>query len=254
MKLLPAILFLNLVAGLSAQNDADDFRTVSRYYSDTIGSRLVVRPETQQGVFARDLELRIEDETFYDLETSEFREREIATIQGGGMGNLGLRFYTQQMRSQEEFIQVLEDFQDKIKAFQRYRSDMQRLEEKWMGDGGRALSESRVVTEIQTDFFDRPSVVSLNWDLKNDRLWLSLDDFINIDRSIAVPLTRLIERIPEYSRQRREFRKAIAEKNEWVDKTLALPVHSEDQPTADRVDTPTVISEEHEESQKSEEE
>lgn len=244
MKPICAALLLCLGGSLLAQNTQDNFRVNTKYYIDSMGSRLVVRPEAREGSYANQLELRIEDETFFDNELSEFREREIVTIRGGGLGNLGLRFYAQRLRSQEEFLQILEDFQAKISAFRRNRSEIEKLDESWMGAGDAAISQSRVVTEIQTDFLSRPSVVSLNWDLGTNRIWLSLDDFINIDSAIAEPLSSLIERIPVYSRQRLEYEESIKEKNSWIDRTLSLPEGSEDLPTADRVDTPTVISEE----------
>ena len=249
MKPIRVALFLCLGGSLLAQNSPENFRANEKYYSDSMGSRLVVRPENREGSYASQLELRIEDETFFDNETSEFREREIATIRGGGLGNLGLRFYTERLRSQEEFLQILENFQDKISAFRRHRSEIEKLDESWMGSGDSAISQSRVITQFQTDFISRPSVVSMNWDLGTSRLWLSLDDFINIDSTIAEPLSRLIERIPVYSRQRQEYEEAIKEKNSWIDQTLSLPEDSEDMPTADRVDTPTVISDEIEEAE-----
>ena len=244
MKILLSIISLSLGTGLTAQNVSDEFRTDPRYYSDDIGSRLVVRPQSREGSRASDLELRIEDETFFDSKTSEFRTREIATIHGGGLSNLGLRFFVSETQSQEDFLQVLEAFQVKVAAFRRHRSEINNLDEKWMGRGEETLSESRVMGKIQTDFIDRPSVVTLNWNLKMNRLWLSLDDFINIDSTISEPLARLIEHIPQYARQRAEYQVTIREKNEWINETLSLPPDADLEPTADTTDTPTVIAEE----------
>jgi len=244
MKTLLSVFCLCACSALCAQNPPSEFKTVSRYYSDEIGTRLVVRPEARVGSFANSLELRIEDETFFDPQLSEFREREVATIQGGGLSNLGLRFFTANRQGQEEMIQVLEEFQSKIKAFRRNQQEIEKLDESWMGQGEAALSQSRKITEIQTDFLDRPSVVSLNWNLESGRLWLSLDDFINIDSPIAEPLINLIQRIPEYSRERIRLGKEIARKNEWINTALSLPENAENQPTADTIDTPTKVSEE----------
>jgi len=227
-----------------AQNEEEDFRTKKVFYSDSNGDRLVVRPVGTTDSFANRLELRIEDETFYDADKSEFQLREIATIRGGGLSNLGLRFYVNEPRFQDEMLQILDEFESKVTLFRRNRSKMKNLDEEWMGQGERALSESRFLTEIQTDFNSRPSVVTLNWDLESNRLWLSLDDFINIDSNIAAPISKLIEQIPEYSRDRERYQKDIVEKNNWINNTLSLPEDAQDEPTADTIDTPTVISEE----------
>lgn len=242
MKIITISAFLiSLCNGLLAQSDTAEFRTVNSYFSDEVGERLIVRPEARAGSFANSLELRVEDETFFDLETSSFREREIVTIHGGGLSNIGLRFYANNLQSQEDMIQLLEDFQKKARAFRRNQPEINKLDEKWMGQGEKALSRSRVIGEIETDFIARPSVVSLNWDLETGRLWLSLDDFINIDSHIAEPLTELIMRIPEYSRERSQYAEEIASKNEWIDNTLSLPEQSEDEPTADTTDTPAAM-------------
>ena len=246
MKFLVPVLCISLCGGLSAQNGADDFRAETRYFSDSGGSYLVVRPEAPTGSFAGSLELRIEDETFFNSQLSEFQKREIATIHGGGLSNFGLRFFTQELRSQEEFLQLLEEFKLKVAAFRRNRSEIEKLDEKWMGQGEASLSQSREITTIQTDFIDRPSVVTLNWDMQANRIWLSLDDFINIDSSLAEPLSRLIERIPMYSRKRQEYKNEIEAKNEWINQTLSLPKDAQDGLKADDIDTPTVISEEQE--------
>jgi|GEM_PF-4972060 hypothetical protein len=227
-----------------AQTGPDDFTTDVRFFSDVLGDRLVVRPSGRENSRAADLELRIQDETFFDRELSEFRLREVATIQGGGLGTPGLLFFTSTPESQEKFIQLMEEFRVKVNAFRKSRGEIKSLTESWMGSGSKALSNSRVMGEIQMDFLNRPSVVSLNWDIGANRLWLSLDDYINIDSSIAEALSRLVENIPVYSRTREKYKTALKEKNEEINQSLSLAIDADDEPTADRIDTPTEVSDE----------
>ena len=220
--LLLAIPVLAAAAGAVAQRTDDDFPTTEKYYSDEMGTRLIVSPEVADGSRIRDIELRLIDETFFDHAKSEFVSREVAAITGGGLGSPGLLFYVDNPRGREEFIQILEEFQRKTATFGNNRRTLADLEEDWMGTGGAALNQSRVLTEFQTDFIDSPSEVTLNWDLEANRLWLSVDGFINIDSPIAEPLLRLIQRIPVYSRQRARYTEEIASKRVRIDELLEM--------------------------------
>ncbi|MFP4351428.1 MAG: hypothetical protein ACLFRP_00085 [Puniceicoccaceae bacterium] len=207
-------------AGTMAQEADDDFPTTEKYYSDEMGTRLVVSPDVAKGSRIRDIELRLLDETFFDHAESEFATREIATITGGGLGSPGLLFHIDNPRGREEFIRILEEFQRKAAYFRDNRRALADLEESWMGTGGATLNQSRVLAELQTDFIDRPSKVTLNWDLEANRLWLSVDGFINIDSRIVEPLLQLIQRIPAYSRQRARYSAEIASKRVRIDELL----------------------------------
>jgi len=217
-----AIPVLAAAASAVAQRTDDDFPTTEKYYSDEMGTRLIVSPEVADGSRIRDIELRLIDETFFDHAKSEFVSREVAAITGGGLGSPGLLFYVDNPRGREEFIQILEEFQRKTATFRNNRRTLADLEEDWMGTGGAALNQSRVLTEFQTDFIDSPSEVTLNWDLEANRLWLSVDGFINIDSRIADPLLRLIQRIPVYSRQRARYTEEIASKRVRIDELLEM--------------------------------
>ena len=217
-----AIPVLAAAASAVAQRTDDDFPTTEKYYSDEMGTRLIVSPEVADGSRIRDIELRLIDETFFDHAKSEFVSREVAAITGGGLGSPGLLFYVDNPRGREEFIQILEEFQRKTATFRNNRRTLADLEEDWMGTGGAALNQSRVLTEFQTDFIDSPSEVTLNWDLEANRLWLSVDGFINIDSPIAEPLLRLIQRIPVYSRQRARYTEEIASKRVRIDELLEM--------------------------------
>ena len=217
-----ALPLLATASSAVAQRSDDDFPTIERYYSDEMGTRLVVSPDVNDGSRIRDIELRLLDETFFDHDKSEFVSREVAAITGGGLGSPGLLFYVDSPRGREEFIQILEKFQQKTASFRNNRRTLADLEEDWMGTGGAALNQSRVLTEFQTDFIDSPSEVTLNWDLEANRLWLSVDGFINIDSRIAEPLLRLIQRIPVYSRQRARYTEEIASKRVRIDELLEM--------------------------------
>ncbi len=217
-----AIPVLAAAASAVAQRTDDDFPTTEKYYSDEMGTRLIVSPEVADASRIRDIELRLIDETFFDHAKSEFVSREVAAITGGGLGSPGLLFYVDNPRGREEFIQILEEFQRKTETFGNNRRTLADLEEDWMGTGGTALNQSRVLTEFQTDFINSPSEVTLNWDLEANRLWLSVDGFINIDSRIAEPLLRLIQRIPVYSRQRARYTEEIASKRIRIDELLDM--------------------------------
>ncbi len=207
---------------LSAQKDPDSFEVTQKYFNDELGSRLIVRPDAPGDSRVADLELRVTDHTVFDTEAAAFKFREVVTIQGGGLGSPGLLFFTDAPRSREEFIQVLEDFVKKTKVFRRNQNEIEDLDESWMGDPASALSQAREIGTLETDFLRRPAKVTLNWDVRNKRLWLSLDDFINIDSRIAEPLLELLRQIPVYSRDRERYAAEIAERNRRIDQELDL--------------------------------
>lgn len=224
------LLALASAVSLVAQEPTHSFRVSEKYFEDQLGSRLVVRPDVREDSRAADLELRITDETFFDPAQSAFVLREVATIQGGGLGSPGLIFHTGNGRSREEMIQVLEEFQSKAETFRRNQGQIGDMAEDWMGNPDQTLSQSRKIATVETDFLRRPSEVTLNWSARENRLWLSLDDFINIDSRIASPLLELVRRIPVYSRQRAAYAAEVAERNREIDKTLALPDPLEEPP------------------------
>lgn len=212
--LLPAVL-------LQAQQSSDEFKVTEKYYEDSLGSRLVVRPVAAPSSAVGDLELRITDETVFDPNQSEFVRREIAIIQGGGLSSPGLLFRTEDPKFQEEMIQLLELFLERTRNFSQTEDDIRQLEEPWMGNSEAALSQSKPFGTIETDFMRRPAEITLNWSLSENRQWISLNDFINIDKEIAEPLMRLIQHIPTYSRNRQEYRARISEINQDIQESLS---------------------------------
>ncbi len=218
--LLPAF-FLSAIL-LSGQQSEEDFSVSEKYYNDSLGSRLVIRPEVRKDSVAADLELRIFDETYYDPGQSKFVLREVATIQGGGLGYPGLLFYTRNSESRETMIQLLEEFLAKAEKFNLSEEDIKDLAEPWMGNPEAALSQSRPLSRIQTDFIRRPADVTLNWNLKTNRIWISLNDFVNIDSRVAETLLNLVRNIPTYSNQRETYQSEIARRNEEINKSLEL--------------------------------
>lgn len=218
-----AILILLTAVGLSAQQVEPEFRVTEKYYDDALGNRLVIRPDPLTTSSVLDIELRIFDETHFDNEKSQFVQREVATIQGGGLGSPGLIFHLANPQSQEDMIQLLELFIEKSERFRDARNEIKGMEESWMGNPEATLSQSRILGEIQTDFINRPATATLNWNITNNRLWMSFNDFINIDSKTAKPLIALIQNIPVYSKNRREYQKKVTERNRLIDESLNLP-------------------------------
>jgi hypothetical protein len=224
MKSIPLLVSFAVLAGtLPSAGDEGDFRVTERLFVDELGSRLVVRPDVRANTRAADLELRVFDETYYDPDLFAFTEREVATIQGGGLGSPGLRFVTGDPRAREEFIQVLEEFSRRAEIFRENRAEFAELEEPWMGNESEALERSAKIATIHTDFLRRPAAVTVHWDVARERFWLSLDGFINVDSRIADPLRRLVEGIPSYSEQRARYEAEIERKKTEIGTTLEVP-------------------------------
>jgi len=120
-------------------------------------------------------------------------------------------------------IQLLELFIEKTNRFQDARGELKGMEEPWMGNPESTLSQSRFLGEIQTDFIERPATATLNWNVKNNRLWMSFNDFINIDSRVAETLLALIQNLPAYAQNRRDYQYEIAAKNREIDESLDLP-------------------------------
>ena len=118
--------------------------------------------------------------------------------------------------------QLLEEFLVKARRFRQNEQSIDDMAEPWMGNPEAALSESRHLAKIQTDFIKRPADVTLNWNLKTRRLWISFNDFVNIDSRVADPLLQLIRNIPTYSNQRKSYEEQIESRNEKIDESLEI--------------------------------
>lgn len=196
--------------------------TFSFYDDDVLGERLVVSPQVRSDDLSGSLEMRLNDQAYYDHRQFDFSIREVATVSGQGLGNEGLIFIVENDKNREEFIQVLDIFVENAQKFRQNRNEFAAKVEPWMGSGDRMLSGSRSLGIIQTDFIDKPSDVTLNWDLSLNRLWLSIDGFVNIDSRFATTLHDLVTRVPEFSQTRKKMSRELKEKNEAIAKSLGM--------------------------------
>jgi len=218
------VAFLLFAQTLSVWAESSERKVDFAFFDDDVlGERLIVSPRVRSDDPSGSLEIRLTDQAYYDIKEYDFAIREIATVSGQGLGNEGIIFIVENDQNREEFIQLLEAFAEQAKNFRQHRSEMSGKVQPWMGPGDRMLSGSRTLGILQTDFISKPSEATINWDLGQNRLWLSIDGLINIDSRFSETLLDLVTRIPEFSDTRKKMSREVKERNEEINELLRLP-------------------------------